>query len=134
MNNKFIVRIVVIIFICLYSTVYYGGYYAYGSIDNSIQVNRIEKYWWGYRRYLSDEEISKFASIFDSLAAELSLLGGLSTSIIFLNPIAGGIASAVFEISSSYCWLLSTYFVKINNGNGIVIDFTKGIIFRIRAI
>lgn len=134
MNNKLVVRIVVIIFISIYGTVYNDGHYAYGYTDSTIQENKIEKHWWGYRRYVSDDEISRFVNKFDSLAAELSLLGGLATPISFLNPIAGGIASSIFEISSSYCWLLSTYFVKVNKGKGIVIDFTKGIIFRVRAI
>ncbi len=131
--NKLIFKTLVLICICLSLVIFTNTYNAY-SKSECIHIDKIERHWWGYRRYISDEEISRFASKFDSLAAELSILGGISTPISFLNPIAGGIASAVFEISSSYCWLISTYFIKINRGKGIMVDFTKGIVFRIKPL
>ncbi|EIA24003.1 hypothetical protein SFB2_114G0 [Candidatus Arthromitus sp. SFB-2] len=97
-------------------------------------IDRIEKHWWGYRRYISSDQISKFSTELDLLAAELSLIGGLTTPISFLNPLAGVIVGSMFEITSSYCWLLSTYFIKIDKGNGIIVDFANGFIFRVRAM
>lgn len=100
----------------------------------SLSEDRLEKYWWGYRRYISNEQVSKFASEFDSIAAELSLFGGLCVPVSFINPVAGVLASGILEIYSSYCWFISTNIVKLNRGNGVIVDFNKGIIFKIKPI
>lgn len=104
--------------------------YSLGEVNK----DRLEKYWWGYRRYISNEQVSKFASEFDSIAAELSLFGGLCVPVSFVNPVAGVLASGVLEIYSSYYWFISTNIVKLNRGKGVIVDFTKGIIFNIKPI
>ncbi len=97
-------------------------------------IDRLEKHWWGYRRYVSNDQISRCSTKFDLMAAEFSLAGGLTIPISFLNPIAGLVVSSVLDLSSSYFWLLSTYIQKINKGNGVMIDFSKGIIFKIKPL
>lgn len=104
------------------------------NMEKTKIIDRVEKHWWGYRRYVSNDQISKFSTKFDLMAAELSLAGGLTIPISFLNPIAGLVVSSVLDLSSSYCWLLSTCIQKINEGNGVMIDFTNGIIFKIKAL
>ncbi len=100
----------------------------------SESADRVEKHWWGYRRYVTNEQVSRISSQFDFLAAELGFVGGISIPISFLNPFAGIFVSSVLELSSSYYWLLSTYVSKINRGNGVIIDFSNGIVFRIIGI
>lgn len=104
-------------------------------IINKIDLgDKIEKHWWGYRRYVSDEQISKFSTQFDFMAAEFSFFGGLVIPISILNPLAGILIGGILEFSSSYCWLLSTYIIKSNKGKGVIIDFNNGIVFRIKGI
>lgn len=136
MRKILIVKYVLFIFICLGSFfVTNANVYA---VDNCIQEinlgDKIEKHWWGYRRYVSDEQITKFSSKLDSIAAEFSFFGRLSVPIGFFNPLAGILINGILELSSSYCWLLSTYIIKINRGNGVIIDFNNGIVFKIKAI
>ena len=136
MSNKIIIKHILFIFIC-FSSLFLVNTQVYAN-DTCIHklefVDKLEKHWWGYRRYVSNEQILKFSSQFDSMAAEFSFFGGLSFPIGFLTPLAGILISGILELSSSYCWLLSTYMVKINKGNGVIIDFSNGFIFKIKAI
>lgn len=108
------------------------------ALDDYVQKidlgDKIEKHWWGYRRYVSNDQISKFSSQFDSMAAEFSFFGGLVIPISILNPLAGILIGGILEFSSSYCWLLSTYIVKSNKGRGVIIDFSNGVVFRIKGV
>lgn len=136
MRRNLIAKYVLFIFIylCSFFVININAY----AEDNCIQKinlgDKIEKHWWGYRRYVSDEQITKFSSKLDSIAAEFSFFGRLSVPISFFNPLAGILVNGILELSSSYCWLLSTYIIKINKGNGVTIDFNKGIVFKIKAI
>ncbi|BAK80957.1 hypothetical protein [Candidatus Arthromitus sp. SFB-rat-Yit] len=135
-SSKLLLKIIIFI-LCILVSIKFHTEFAYANDNfnkNVINVDKIEKYWWGCRRYMSSDQVSKFSNDFDLLAAEFSLIGGLSTPISFLNPLLGIITSSMFEISSSYCWLLSTYLAKVDRGNGIIIDFINGFIFRVRAI
>lgn len=136
MKNKPLLRnVIVILCIVLFVDLHIKTVYANTNLNrNIVSIDRIEKHWWGYRRYMSSDQIAKFSTELDLLAAELSLIGGLATPISFLNPLAGVIAGSMFEITSSYCWLLSTYFIKIDKGNGIIVDFANGFIFRVSAM
>lgn len=136
MKNKPLLRsVIVILCIGLFIDLHIETVYANMNLNENIaNIDRIEKHWWGYRRYISSDQISKFSTELDLLAAELSLIGGLTTPISFLNPLAGVIVGSMFEITSYYCWLLSTYFIKIDKGNGIIVDFANGFIFRVRAM
>lgn len=135
-SSKLLLKIIIVILYILVSIKLYTEFtYASENFNkNIINVDKIEKYWWGYRRYMSSDQVCKFSNDFDLLAAEFSLIGGLSTPISFLNPLLGIITSSMLEISSSYCWLLSTYLANVDRGNGIIIDFTNGFIFRVRSI
>lgn len=126
--------IVIIIFISSFSFNVKCTYGLNEKIDNLQSIDRIEKHWWGYRRYISNEQISKITTDIDFIAAEIGFLGEATLPISFLNPLAGIIVSSVLEISSSYYWLVSTYLVKVNKGNGVVIDFNNGLIFRIKPL
>lgn len=130
-NVKYFMFVVFFVFVLLVNQ----GIHCYcSSLHTNEVVDRIERHWWGYRRYMSNEQVSKFSSKFDFVAAELGFVSGVSIPISFLNPLAGIVVSSILDLSSSYCWLLSTYVSKVNKGNGVIIDFTKGIIFRITGI
>ena len=103
----------------------------YFEKKSTITIDKLEKSWWGYRRYISNEKISIFSEQFDCIAAELSLFGGLSYPISCLNPIAGVLISGALEIASSYYWIIATYIEKVNKGNGVVVYFRNGFIFKI---
>ena len=104
------------------------------EISQKEYTDRLEKYWWGYRRYISNDQISKISTELDFIAAEVGILGEVTLPISFLNPIAGLLISGILEISSYYYWLVSTYLIKMNKGNGVAIDFNTGIIFRITPL
>ena len=104
MSNKIIIKHILFIFIC-FSSLFLVNTQVYAN-DTCIHklefVDKLEKHWWGYRRYVSNEQILKFSSQFDSMAAEFSFFGGLSFPIGFLNPLAGILISGILELSSSY--------------------------------
>lgn len=136
MRRILIVKYVLFIFI-FFGVFFTNDVDVYAEDNCTLEVDlgdRIEKHWWGYRRYISNDQIEKFASSLDSIAAEFGFFGRLSVPISFFNPLAGILINGILELSSSYCWLLSTYITKINKGNGVVIDFNKGIVFKIKAI
>lgn len=130
-NVKYFFIITFLIFVFL---IYQNTYCYSQNLYKNETIDRIEKHWWGYRRYMSNEQVEKFSSKFDFVAAELGFVSGISIPISFLNPLAGIVVGSVLDFSSSYFWLLSSYVSKVNRGNGVIIDFTKGFIFRIIGI
>ncbi len=135
MIKKLVINKLVFIIICFNFLIFNTKYcYSLQEFKVNFSEDRLEKHWWGYRRYISNEQISKFSNEFDVMASELSLFGGLCLPVGFVNPIAGVLVSGVLELYSSYFWFISTSIVKCNRGNGVIVDFTKGIIFSIKPI
>ena len=85
MKNKPLLRsVIVILCIGLFIDLHIETVYANMNLNENIaNIDRIEKHWWGYRRYISSDQISKFSTELDLLATELSLIGGLTTPISF---------------------------------------------------
>lgn len=136
MNKNFVLNYIMII-VVLVGILSFSNSKVYVFAKEIIccdSTDKIEKHWWGYRRYISNEQISKISTDLDCIAAEIGILGEITLPISFLNPIAGLLLSGILEISSYYYWLVSTYLIKINKGNGVIIDFNNGVIFKITAI
>lgn len=129
--KKFLIKIVVLI--SLFFMILVCNSVVVYSKEN-IQMDRLEEYWWGCRRYISSENIIEFSNKLDLMAAEYSILGGATIPIHFINPTFGILIGSIFELSSAYCWLLSTKLLQIDEGRGVIIEMSKGLFFRIKKI